>query len=96
MDQLRIRDRALLIGYSPEGACVYSEQMQLGDYWDGEHLWDSADGISKLRLQRVRGYLFDSEGDLMQEFESIFDLATGIFKSGWSRHSDGTYQEHAA
>jgi hypothetical protein len=91
-----LKDCAILIGYSPEGQCVYSTQMPLSDYWDGEHVWDSGTGVQDLRLERVRGYLFDESGDWIQEFESVFDLATGIYMSGWQKHSDGTYQEDAA
>jgi hypothetical protein len=91
-----ITDRAVLIGFSPEGKCVYSESIPLGDYWDGDHAWDSGEQVKRLRLEKLRGYLFDSNGDLLQEFESKFDLARGIFASGWARHADGTFQEHRA
>lgn len=57
-----LKDCAILIGYSPEGQCVYSAQMPLSDYWDGEHVWDSDTGVQDLRLERVRGYLFDETG----------------------------------
>ena len=87
---------ALLIGYSPELTCVYSALMPTGDYWDGEHPWDATSGIKTLRLEKLHGYLFDESGGLMQEFESIFDLGSGSYKSGWARHADGTYQEDAA
>jgi hypothetical protein len=96
MDHRELKDTALLIGFNPEGGCVYSTQMSLGDYWDGEHPWDTTSGVQELRLEKVRGYLFDDSGDLLQEFETIFDLDTGSYTSGWTRHSDGTYQEHAA
>ena len=96
MDHRVLKDCAILIGYNPEGQCVYSTQMPLSDYWDGEHVWDTDTGVQDLRLERVRGYLFDESGDWIQEFESIFDIANGIYKSGWQKHSDGTYQEDAA
>jgi hypothetical protein len=96
MHHRQLKDTAVLIGYSPEGTCVYSIQMPLGDYWDGEHPWDTGSGVQDLRLEKVRGYLFDSSGELMQEFESIFDLQSGSYRSGWTRHADGTFQEHAA
>jgi len=34
--------------------------------------------------------------ELLQEFESTFDLSNGIFSKGWARHADGTLQEHKA
>jgi hypothetical protein len=94
MAQLDIFDTAVLIGFSPEGECVYSAMMPLGDYWDGEHAWDSTVGLQELRLQTLKGYLFDSTGQLLQEFESTFNLSSGIFERGWARHADRTYQEH--
>ena len=96
MDYRQLKDCALLIGCNPEGLCVYTAKLPLADYWDGGHIWDTDTGIQNLRLQRVHGYLFESSGELIQEFESIFDLATGIYQSGWARHSDGTYREDAA
>jgi hypothetical protein len=94
--QLAILDTAILVGYSPEGTCVYSARIPLGDYWDGEHAWDSGDDVKELRLAKVKGFLFSSSGELFQEFESNFNLTTGTFQFGWVRHSDGTFQEHKA
>ena len=96
MDHRQLKDIAILIGYSPEGQCVYSVQLPLEEYWDGEHPWDTDDGVQTLRISKVHGYLFDSAGDLMQEFESLFDLESGTYASGWTKHADGTYQEDAA
>jgi len=96
MAHLDIRDTAILVGYNPEGVCVYSESIPLGDYWDGDHVWDSAEAIKELSLAKVRGFLFASSGELSQEFESNFNLATGVYQSGWARHSDGTFREDKA
>ena len=76
MAQLAIKDAAILLGFSPESQCVYSELVELGDYWDREHVWDTADGVRALGLQKLRGYLFDAAGQVLQEFETTFDLAT--------------------
>ncbi|NBD19805.1 hypothetical protein GTZ97_03850 [Aquabacterium fontiphilum] len=89
-----IVDKAILIGYTQEGECVYNAAMSLDKYYDGEHPWDSSEQVLALRLHRVHGYLFGTDGILDQEFESIFDLESGIFAKGWARHSDGTFQEH--
>lgn len=86
----KIKSTAVLIGYSSDGQCVYSDILDLSDYYDGEHVWDKAASVKKLKLQRVKGYLFDSEGNLDQEFESVFDMSTGIYKSGRARFADGT------
>jgi hypothetical protein len=91
-----ITDTAVLIGLSPEGKCVYSESIPLGEYWDGDHAWDDGATVISLRLEKLKGYLFDDAGELFQEFESTFDLANGVFLKGWARHADGTFQEHKA
>jgi hypothetical protein len=90
MASLGIRDTAILVGYNPEGTCVYSTQLPLHEYWDGDHVWDSGEGVKGLRLERIKGFLFGSEGELFQEFESIFDVLSGSYKSGWAKHDDGT------
>jgi hypothetical protein len=89
----RITGQAVVIGYNPQGRCVYSEILDLSDYYDGDHVWDSGEAVRELQLQRVKGYLFDDDGQLDQEFESIFDLSTGIFQRGTVRYADGTYRE---
>ena len=86
-------DTAILIGWSPDAKCVYSAAIPLGDYWDDEHVWDSAEGIKALKLEKLRGFLFDSTGALVQEFESTFDVQTGCIQSGWAKHADGTYKK---
>jgi hypothetical protein len=90
---LKIRSTAILIGYDPEGNCIYSEALDLGDYYDGLHVWDKDANVKKMRLLRMKGYLFTSEGVLDQEFESIFDLETGIYKTGSARFADGTLRK---
>lgn len=90
----KIKSKAVLIGYDPDGKCVYSDILDLSDYYDGEHVWDRSGPVKRLRIQKVRGFLFDSKGVLSQEFESIFDLDTGVFRSGYSRHADGTVNKH--
>jgi hypothetical protein len=72
---------AVLIGYDPAGRCVYSDILDLSEYYDGEHIWDKASSVKRLKLQRVKGYLFDKDGNLDQEFESTFDVSTGLFKN---------------
>jgi hypothetical protein len=83
----------MLIGLDPGGHCVYSASVPLGEYWDGEHVWDSDEQVRALKLEKLLGYLFGENGNLLQQFESTFDLNTGIFKSGWARHEDGTFQK---
>ncbi len=72
------------------GRCVYSDILDLSDYYDGEHVWDKTASVKRLKLHRVKGYLFDGDGNLDQEFESVFNLSTGIYTSGRTRYADGT------
>jgi hypothetical protein len=93
MPTSKIKSTAILIGYNSDGKCVYSEILDLSDYYDGEHVWDKGVAVKRLKLQRVKGYLFDSKGTLDQEFESVFDLTTGAYKSGQARYADGDVRE---
>jgi hypothetical protein len=96
MKSRQLTDTAVLIGTSPEGQCTYSAQMELGDYWDGEHLWDDSATIVALRLARLQGFLFGQEGQLLQQFESHFNVESGVLMSAWAIHEDGTRTEHNA
>ena len=93
MKHSKIRDTAVLVGLSPEGKCVYSELLPLGEYWDGDHVWDSGTKVKKIRLAKLKGLLFGSSGELLQEFESVFDLRTGIYKKGWRRDEEGLQED---
>ena len=88
----KIKSTAVLIGYDPDSRCAYSEILGLSDYYDRERVWDKAASVNGLKLQRVIGYLFDSDGKLDQEFESVFDVSTGVYKRGRTRYADGTEQ----
>ena len=94
MKHRKIKGKAVLIGLSPANECVYSDVISLDEYWDGEHVWDEAKGIKQLKLATLKGYLFDSTGKLLQQFESRFDLKTGSYSGGWNRHADGTLIEN--
>ncbi|HSC81826.1 MAG TPA: hypothetical protein VLC08_15815 [Chitinolyticbacter sp.] len=90
---LSISDKVIIIGYNPEGVCVYSASMPWGKYYDGDHPWDDNEEVKQLRLQKVHGYLFDSDGALEQEFESQFDVESGFYSKGWAKFADGTFNE---
>ena len=45
---LKIKSRAILIGWDPEGNCIYSEALDLSDYYNGLHVWDKGE-IVKMR-----------------------------------------------
>jgi hypothetical protein len=86
----KVKSMAVLIGYDAQGRCVYSEILALSDYYDSEHVWDTAASVKRLRLRRIKGYLFDAHGNLDQEFETEFDSSTGVFERGRTRFADGT------
>ncbi len=86
----QLKDTAVLIGTSKDGKCVYSASMELGDHWDGEHPWDSNAQIVALRLVKLQGFLFGGDGQLLQQFESCFNIQNGRLVSSWSIHEDGT------
>jgi hypothetical protein len=90
MAVLKIKGLALLIGYNPDNKCVYSDILDISDYYDGEHPWDDSKSVKKLRLSRVKGYLFSPKGVLDQEFETHFDIETGMYKASQTRFADGT------
>ena len=89
-----IVDTAILIGWSHDGHCVYSAAIPLKEYRSGGHAWDKADGARELRLEKLRGFLFNAKGALIEEFENNFDAGTGGMKGGWTRHEDGRFQRH--
>jgi hypothetical protein len=89
MPKLGVSDTAVLIGFDRNGGCVYSATMPLAEYWEATHVWDSAKGVTSLKLRVVHGYLFDSRGRLIQRFESTFNPTSGDFESGWARDEAG-------
>jgi hypothetical protein len=93
MNELKIKSQAVLVGYDADGKCIYSDFLDLSDYYDGEHVWDDAKKVKKMKLRKVKGYLFDSEGVLDQEFESVFNSQTGIYSSGYAKFADGTVRK---
>ena len=80
MTDCTITDTAVLIGWSPDGKCVYSAAIPLGQYSDGEHVWDNLDDVKRLRLEKLRGFLFDSTATLIQEFEATLTFIRSIHK----------------
>jgi hypothetical protein len=92
----KIKSKAVLIGFNVDRACVYSEILDISEYYDGEHVWDNTASVKKLKLVRLLGYLFDPNGILDQEFETHFDSKTGAYKSSRCRYSSGVVQEHSA
>ena len=92
MTDWTITDIAVLIGWSPDGKCVYSAAIPLGQYWDGEHVWENLDDVKRLRLEKLRGLLFDSTATLIQALKATLTFVRSIHN--WLENArDGTYQK---
>jgi len=85
-----LRDTAKLIGYNQFDDIVYSVRLSLYDYYDGEHPWDTTEGVLALKMVKMTGQLFDARGNMTQEFESVFSPDDGKYIGGWAKHDDGT------
>ncbi|MEM8952729.1 MAG: hypothetical protein AAGD22_01120 [Verrucomicrobiota bacterium] len=90
--ELNLKDCVIIIGYDPDGNCVYSSLIDHAEYYDGEHAWDKGSRVIELHLRRLKGFIFDMDGVLQEEFESTFNLQTGIYEKGKRRFADGTEQ----
>ena len=84
------KDTAQLCGYNAEGAIVYTESLDLADYWDGEHVWDSYDKIRALRMIKLIGKLYDADGLLYEDFENAYSPESGKLIGSKATHADGT------
>ena len=90
---IKLKDKVLLIGFDTNGKCVYSAFLTVHAYYDGDHPWDDGEEIKSFKLRTVHGYIFGESGNLEQEFESQFNIDTGMFEKGWSRDEDGVLSE---
>ena len=72
-----IKSKAILYAFDKAGLVVYSQILDLGAYYDGEHVWDSWERIKAAGIVRLVGSLFDPAGNLTQEFENSYNEATG-------------------
>lgn len=72
-----IKGKAIVYAFDKSGLIVYSEIIGLGDYYDGEQVWDSWEKIKSCGIVRLVGILFTPSGDIQQEFENTYDEQTG-------------------
>jgi hypothetical protein len=86
------RGVAHLVGYNSNGRVVYEEVLPIGEYYDGEHQWDTTEGVLNLRLTLLKGKLYESDGHIFQEFETAFSETTGKYIGSKGIHDDGTVQ----
>lgn len=89
MSKKQPKDVAVLTGYDENGTVVYQQSLALAEYWDGEHVWDSSEGVRKLRLAKIIGVLYESDGTVFQQFETAFSPTTGKYLGSKGRHGDG-------
>ena len=89
----KLKDRVLMVGYNQHGQSVYTALISIHQYYDGDHPWDDSAEIKKLSLKTLHGYIFSDTGALEQEFESHFDLETGVFEKGWQRDDEGAIRD---
>ncbi len=85
-----LAELAIIVGYDKEDNIVYDETMSLDEYYDGAHLWDDNEKISKIGLVRIQGKLYGPEGKLFQDFESAFSKQTGEYIGDKTVYDDGT------
>ncbi|MBF0544152.1 MAG: hypothetical protein HQM08_06955 [Candidatus Riflebacteria bacterium] len=88
-----LKDKVLMVGYNPDKQCVYTAFLTIREYYDGEHPWDKEEMVKLLSIKTVHGYIFHNGGSLESEFESHFNLETGVFENGWSRNEKGVVTE---
>lgn len=85
-----IKSTVVLVGYDIEGTVVYSEEMPIDDYYDGEHLWDRPGDIKLRKMVKLHGKLYDNKAHLDQEFENEYSEDTGEYIGGIAKYADGT------
>jgi hypothetical protein len=90
MAEGKLYNTAKLIGYNQFDDIVYAERLSLYDYYDGLHVWDSSEGVLKLRMVKMVGTLYDARGMITQEFETAFSPDTGVGIGSRATHEDGT------
>jgi hypothetical protein len=84
---------AQLCGYDDQGALVFTEVMPLLEYYEELHdVIDKKEFRVKWGIRRLSGQLYDSNRQLMQEFENEYS-ADGAIVHGRARHADGTTDE---
>ncbi len=84
----------MLLGFDQQGQNVYSALVSRAKYEDGKHPWDKPGRMLGMSMRSLRGFIFNEAGELEQEFESNFNLKTGLFEQGWSRNEEGFIDEY--
>jgi hypothetical protein len=86
----KTKDQAVLVGFDSSGALVIEQTLDLSEYWDESHpAIDEEKFRRDKKIRKLVGTLYGSKGQLLQEFESIYDQA-GKLQTSRARHEDGT------
>ncbi len=68
-----MKDVAILKGYDEQNKLVYDIEISTHDYWDGDQVFDNPKTLKELKIVRIIGMLYDGEGKLFKQFETIWD-----------------------
>ncbi len=79
----RIKDKAILYGFNKAGLIAYSEILDLYAYYEGER-------VKAAGIVRIVGIVFDPTGNIVQEWENIYDEDSGAL-AGTRNYA---YREH--
>jgi hypothetical protein len=90
MSKSTIKATAVITGYDKSGELVYSDQISLDNYYDGEHVWDFPDDIIKIGMVKMQGKIYNYDGNVEQEFETTFSEELGEYLGSEVRLDDGT------
>jgi hypothetical protein len=90
MGKSKIKEMAFLKGYDKDGNIVYSEELSLDQYYDGEHIWDKSKNVKKRKLVKIQGKIYNYDGILEQEFENAYSETTGEYIGGIAKFDNGT------
>ena len=83
-----IKSKAILYAFDKARLIAYSQLLDLGEYYNGEHVWDTAERIRATGIVRLVGTLFDNDGNLLQQFEVTYDEGTGDRLESKATHAD--------
>ena len=78
MSKSELRDVAVLIGHNVSGNIVYEETMPLDRYRDGEHAWDSSEGVWQLDIVKLVGKLYGDGGTYFKRLRPLSLQITAI------------------
>ena len=85
-----------MIGYNSLGQVVYTDCLDTGDFYDGEHVWDRTESILRLNLVKVIGEKFDTDGTVSETWETAFSAEAGEYIGNIATDSDGTIKRRGS